>query len=114
MESLQSELTRMERRRLKHLAAAFLLAMLLSIALALYLASIVGVIIALAIGYVVWKLFIVMIERHMALTCSVCQRRGLTEKPGLPCQLPEYRCRACGALFRNGRPIPTAETDVTG
>ncbi|WP_438951300.1 hypothetical protein [Porticoccus sp.] len=114
MEQLQSELTAMERRRLKYLAAAFLLVITLSIALALYLASTVGAMLVLGVGYIVWKVFIMVIERQLAMACSVCGRRGLTETPGLPCQLPEYQCRACGMRFRGGRPIPATQTGESG
>jgi hypothetical protein len=106
MQQLPGELTTMERRRLNYLGLALLLALSLGIALALYLASAVGAVIALVIGYVVWRLSILLIDRKLALTCSICRRRGLTETPGLPCQLPEYQCKACGARFRGGRPIP--------
>ncbi|MEP3857088.1 MAG: hypothetical protein ABJM39_08615 [Porticoccus sp.] len=113
MKQLPGELTTMERRRLKYLGLALLLALSLGIALALYLASAVGAVIALVAGYVVWRLFILLIDRQLALTCSVCRRRGLAEIPGLPCQLPEYQCSACGARFQNGRPVSTGQTDKT-
>lgn len=113
MQQLPGELTAMARRRLKYLGLALLLALSLGIVLALYLASSVGAVIALVTGYVVWRLSILLIDRQLALTCSICRRRGLTEIPGLPCQLPEYQCGACGARFKQGRPVPTVQTDKT-
>ena len=113
MQQLPGELTTMARRRLKYLGLALLLALSLGIALALYLASPVGAVIALVVGYLIWKLFILLIDRQLALTCSICRRRGLAEIPGLPCRLPEYQCRACGARFKQGHPISTVQTDKT-
>lgn len=114
MQQLPGELTTMAHRRLKYLGLALLLALSLGIALALYLASAVGAATALVVGYVVWRLFILLIDRQLALTCTICRRRGLAEIPGLPCQLPEYQCSACGARFKQGRPIPTVQPDKTG
>lgn len=107
MQQLPGELTTMERRRLKYLGLALLLALSLGIALALYLASPVGAVIALVVGYLIWRLFILLIDRQLALTCSICRRRGL------PCRLPEYQCSACGARFKQGHPISAVQTDKT-
>jgi rubredoxin len=91
---------------MRYILLAFVIAGFVGLSLALYLYSIAGTLLsislALLVTYFLGKKLVELVDKKVKVTCPMCNAPALEENHRLQCQLPEYECKHCNSVYRDG------------
>jgi hypothetical protein len=107
-----------EARRMRYILLAFVIAGFVGLSLAIYLyslaltlfstswaiffATLFSISFALFGAYFLGKKLVLLVDKKVTVACPICNATALEENHRLQCQLPEYECKHCNSIYRDG------------